>query len=839
MSSSSSLSPTSMSRLARLTLAVLVFLAGPACSLSLLEWPFPAASTATPGMIVPTSTPFPAAQVTFEVALPAPLSGGETLAVSLLDEVTGLSFNAANYSMQARDAQTYTVTLPLAVGSVAKYRYILIGGAQTLEATSWGLPVRYRMYHVTGPGLVSDIVSAWSGRPFTGSAGQVQGRVLNADTGSPLPNILVTAGGVQSLTDSSGRFNLWGLPPGTHNVTAYALDGAFTSFQQGAQVAANLVTPVELRLKPAPLVNVIFSVSVPKNTIPGAPVRLAGNLLQLGNTFADLNGGLSTTANRMPVLSRQADGRYSASVYLPAGTDLRYKYTLGDGFWNAEHKSSGEFVVRQLIVPAADLVVMDSVETWQAGNSGPILFEVTVPPSTPPGDVIYIQFNPYGWTEPIPMWPLGNNQWAYKVFSPLNMLGNFTYRYCRNAECGSADDQSTVGSNPLGRQAGTSLAPQEIQDTVTNWVWLKDSGPTSLVGATIQKRAPGFIAGVEFQPTQHPAWFAFMPQALQNVQSISANWVFLTPSWTYAHTRPLIFTNLPGKDAFWSDNLLLVNQARALNLNVAVFPTPRFQVAPANWWIDAPRDPAWWDEWFESYRQFAIHHANLAAQSGAQALILGGDVVMPALPGGLLANGAPSGVPENAEARWQAILSEVRTHYKGALLWAWPYTSGSLNAPPAFLSSVDSIYLLWMAPLTGAANTPKNELLTEAGRLLDSEVAVFQTTIKKPIVIGLAFPSASTAGTGCLPDTQGRCLDWQALSRPNPDYPSVALSLQAQAELYQAMLEAVNAREWLGGVVSRGYYPPALLQDKSASVHGKPAADLLWYWYPRLLGVTK
>jgi hypothetical protein len=40
-------------------------------------------------------------------------------------------------------------------------------------------------------------------------------------------------------------------------------------------------------------------------------------------------------------------------------------------------------------------------------------------------------------------------------------------------------------------------------------------------------------------------------------------------------------------------------------------------------------------------------------------------------------------------------------------------------------------------------------------------------------------------------------------------------------------------------VVSRGYYPPAALRDKSASVHGKPAADILWYWFPRMLGVVQ
>ena len=60
----------------------------------------------------------------------------------------------------------------------------------------------------------------------------------------------------------------------------------------------------------------------------------------------------------------------------------------------------------------------------------------------------------------------------------------------------------------------------------------------------------------------------------------------------------------------------------------------------------------------------------------------------------------------------------------------------------------------------------------------------------------------------------------------------------AQADVYQAMLNAVNSRTWIGGFVSRGYYPPVALQDASASIHGKPASDELWYWYPRLLGIA-
>jgi hypothetical protein len=37
-------------------------------------------------------------------------------------------------------------------------------------------------------------------------------------------------------------------------------------------------------------------------------------------------------------------------------------------------------------------------------------------------------------------------------------------------------------------------------------------------------------------------------------------------------------------------------------------------------------------------------------------------------------------------------------------------------------------------------------------------------------------------------------------------------------------------------VVSDGYYPPISLQDKSISIHGKPARGVVWFWFGRFLG---
>jgi hypothetical protein len=112
--------------------------------------------------------------------------------------------------------------------------------------------------------------------------------------------------------------------------------------------------------------------------------------------------------------------------------------------------------------------------------------------------------------------------------------------------------------------------------------------------------------------------------------------------------------------------------------------------------------------------------------------------------------------------------------------------------------------------------------------LLDNEIHPFQIALQKPIFLAVAYPSVDNAASASYPVS--------ALFKPGSTLAPV--NLQAQTDLYQALLMAVNERAWVGGFVSRGYYPPVALQDGSASVHGKPAANVLWYWFPRFLGIS-
>lgn len=803
-----------------------------------LSFSFDSTSTPTPevtGTPQPTATPPPLkAEITFEVIVPK-MAARPSIDLEILDEVTGLALNAAVYKMNATDDTHFSLKLPLSVGAVIRYRYVREGKLSAIEYTPTNQQVRYRLFFVTGPNLVRDLVGAWNDQHYEGETGRITGKVIDAATRKPVPSLLIVAGGMQTLTTSDGSYLLEGLQPGTHNLVAYSLDGSYRVYQQGATIQAQATTPAPLSLSSAPLVKVTFNLTIPPEVL-GVPIRLAGNLYQLGNTFADLRGGISGLASRMPVMAPAGERKYTLTLNLPAGTDLEYKYTLGDGFWNAEQTSEGRFYLRQLIVPEKDVVLEETVETWKSGDSAPITFEVKTPVTTPSQDSVSIQFNPYGWTEPLPMWSVGKNHWLYILYGPFNMLGKMAYRYCRNDQCGFADDKATQGPNPSGWPVGPSLLPQSFQDEVSSWAWWQPSDiPTAVVSAEIKPRGSDFVAGFEFQSGYHPSWQSHYLSALQNIRSIGSNWVFLTPTWTYTRNNPPIIEPVTGRNALWPDLLETFTQARAIGLNLAVFPQPSFTIAEDQWWQTAQRDFSWWQVWFERYTQFIDHYTDLATVSGAKMLVLGGDWLLPALPSGKLKDGSPSKVPADAELRWRQLFKDIRGRFNGKIYWAMSSTLG-MKTPPPFLDAVDGIYLIFSSGIANSSNPSEIELENGFAQVLDQDVQNFQASLMKPLILAPFYPSVDGSASACPASAQGACLTLDQLNTPGLDISGVALDLQEQVDIYNALLNTVNQREWISGIVSRGYYPPVALQDKSASLHGKPAFDVLWYWFPKLTG---
>lgn len=768
-----------------------------------------------------------ATEVDFVVQPPISHQGEEIL-LEILDEVTGLALNPARYIMTRGEDGAYSARIPLMVGSLVKYRYMRGGDHRAAELNGSGEPVRYRMFYVPGTSLVArDQIAGWSDSPYGGPTGRLTGQVVDSATGSPIPNLMIAAGGEQTFTSSDGAFFIDSVPVGEIKLIAYSLDGAFVPFQQGAVIQKDATTPAQISIARSPLVNVTFDVTPPAGSQAGLPIRLIGNTLGLGNTFADLGGGVSTIAARAPQLAVQPDGHYSITLQLPVGLDLRYKYSLGDGFWNAEQTLQGNFAVRQLIVPSQDIILHEEIAAWTVNGTSPVTFIVKTPADTPAGDVVSIQFNPFAWTPAIPMWPLGDGEWAYILSSPLHMLGEVQYRYCRNDQCGSADAGQVISSNPNGFKFVATNSAQTMEDQIQNWAnWQSSQLTEPVVVPSITARGEGFIAGIELQRSGNPTWQPYETQTVTAIQELGANWAIFSPGWTVSRFNPPMIEQLPERNALWPDttrSLALLEQA---NLKAGVYPRIEIAGDQAQFWSQL-NESGWQALWFERYTRFILHHADLAQVSGAEALVLGDPI-----PGDFTRAEDPGMI------RWAELLQQAHARFSGEIWWAVPFTGETPVLPPGFeINQIDGIYLLWQAPISNEDLLDQEALNNEFNRLLTEQLKPLSDESGLPIILALNVPSAVGAESLCI-DTDGHCASAEMLEAPATNLAGSSIDLPAQAAFYSAALFALQENDWVVGLVSQGFYPPAAVQDRSTSVRGKPAGDLLWYWFPRLTGKT-
>jgi hypothetical protein len=376
--------------------------------------------------------------IRFDVDLPGDTPSEGDIDIVIFDEVTGMMFNPERYPMRSMDGTHYTINMALPVGTVVKYRYARVGKLPAEEFTGTGEAVRYRLYRVEGQATVNDIVARWSDTTLRRRTGHLHGVISDNSSGMPLEDILITCGGMLASTRSDGSYSFDRLPVGLHNLVAYAKDGSYLPFQQGALVGDNTSTRASFNLHKPQLLNVVFTTLVPAETPEKALVRFAGNYKQLGNTFSDLPGGVSGLSKNMPAMVRMSPGIYVFSVSLPEGSDLRYKYTLGDGFWNAERDPEGKYNVRRLLVSANNLFIKDQVVTWRDSANSPLTFDYFNPLDNPASSVS-VQIFVYGWSQEIPAWPMENNRWSYTLYSPIeNLPGGFKQRFCVDS-CASAE----------------------------------------------------------------------------------------------------------------------------------------------------------------------------------------------------------------------------------------------------------------------------------------------------------------------------------------------------------------------------------------------------------------
>ncbi len=764
-------------------------------------------------------------KVQFDLSLSQPLVKDERIVIEFLDEVTGLPYNKQVHELRKVNDLEYSVTIAIPVGSVIKYRYAKIGETYTVESAQIGASVRYRLYFVEHADEIKDLLFSWGESSSNGKYGRLAGIVLDRETKAPISDILVSAGGQLTFSDMNGRFYIDGLVEGTHNVVFYAIDGHYRTYQQGATIASGSITQANLSLIPMPLVKVRFRVTPPTEA-QGAPIYLAGNLIQFGNTFSVLNSGLSINPKGQPVLTPQDDGTLTLDLQVYVGADLRYKFTLGDGYWNAEQSPSGGFQVRQLVVPNESITLNQKISSWRTTNLEPITFKIFMPPDRSPKDEKFIQFKAQEWMEPIPLWPLGDGNFLYILYSPLSKSSPINFRFCRNADCQYANNSET---DAILTVVQPKEEPQTINITVEEWKNWQSSTKTEFKSIPSPVFSGQYATIIELSPAMDPYWDAYLPLGLSTIAQMGAKTVIFAPQW-YLTDDSLLLQPKLGVTPFSNQLIHWLNETQEAGLTPGLFP----QIFPSNaipsWWTLGSHTDSWWDAWFDIYSQFIINYAKIAEQTESEMLIIGGKAALPTFSGGINPDGSDSDIPERSAQIWYDLIKDIRNIYHGDLVWA-TNAHEIMDPLPEFTYTFDGIYVTIDSPIAIDTNPSFNEIAYGFTSIVDNLIYEVYRSTGKPLTIALAYPAMDGAA-------QGRAL----LGDPcyndglflHDEVDGFALDLGEQALVYEAVLPIVASRPWISGTSIRGYEPTGIIHDQTSSIAGKPASEIIVDWFQRI-----
>ena len=225
--------------------------------------------------------------------------------------------------------------------------------------------------------------------------------------------------------------------------------------------------------------------------------------------------------------------------------------------------------------------------------------------------------------------------------------------------------------------------------------------------------------------------------------------------------------------------------------------------------------------------------ARQAQAAGVSKLVLGGPGVAPSLPDGLLPDGTSSGVPADAVNHWRAMIEDVRELFSGKL--AFEIELGQELQPiPTIIDAFDEVHIYWHAPLTTIEAPPIPEMRRAARSLLIDTILSNPELKGMPIILDVEYLSVATSATACAMAPDGSCRPSHQFEQGALVDPDLQPDMEGQAYAINAVLLEGFARPEILGFYARGYNPMVILHDMSASVNGKPASDVLWYWYLRI-----
>jgi hypothetical protein len=281
---------------------------------------------------------------------------------------------------------------------------------------------------------------------------------------------------------------------------------------------------------------------------------------------------------------------------------------------------------------------------------------------------------------------------------------------------------------------------------------------------------------------------------IDEVAGTGATWVALVVGWEQEDVRAAAIAPSARVTAAEPDVRRALRRARERGLRALVFPILTLRRTAMGEWRGAlrPRDP---DAWWRSYERFILHHARLAAQESAAALVVGSEL----------------GFAEGWRDRWYHLLSRVEAVYAGELVYSanWDHFR-----QVSFLARLDHLGVSAYFELTSDRDASEAEL-AGAWRRIAAELAAFARAARVSLwLTEVGYPSRD-----------GAALHPWDYSAPG------AVDLEEQRRCFAALVAAWDGEPALAGLFVWNWWGEGGPRDRDYTPRGKPAERLLREWF--------
>jgi hypothetical protein len=290
-------------------------------------------------------------------------------------------------------------------------------------------------------------------------------------------------------------------------------------------------------------------------------------------------------------------------------------------------------------------------------------------------------------------------------------------------------------------------------------------------------------------------------RTLERLHKLGVRWLSLTP-----------FGFMPGADSTTiryaqhrggeSDARLAEEARHAHALGMRVVLKPHLWIRHGAWQGDlAWHDDATYRQWFDSYREFTLHFAALAAREKFDLFVIGTEL---------------KSATRRDPAGWRALVAEVRKVYSGPLTYAANWDEAD---DVKFWGDLDYVGVNAYAPLVSRPGASLADLKAGWQRVAGQLEALARRTGKRILLTEVGYRAVRDAAM-------------TPSSWPERD-DTPAYDPAHQADCYRATFEVLWGRPWLGGIYLWKWFTDS--QDESGptdfSPAGKPAEAVLEGYY--------